>query len=301
MFEDEQKNLPQGFGTFLVLWLTQSLSVIGSSVSFFALTIWIAQVLYPRPEQQPQLALALSGVTVFFAIPTVFGAPIAGAWADRHDRKTIMVAANFANAVMTALLLAALVSGFLSIWLILIFYTLTAVASAFHVAAFDSSYVMVVPPAQLSRANGMMQTSQSLSSIIAPGIAAALIALPALGRQNLLPPGVNQFFAAMPDGTALTLALDAATFSIAAIVLFFLNIPSPKRPDRDANGKLEKSLWADIRVGVSYIRQRPPLIWLLATFTVFTFCASARPLLATRRRWHFWVRLRTWAALSAAL
>ncbi len=73
-----------GFRTFLIVWLTQSISAFGSQLTFFALTIWLAQVLYPRPEQKPELALALSSIALAFGIPQIFSAPIAGAWADRH-------------------------------------------------------------------------------------------------------------------------------------------------------------------------------------------------------------------------
>ncbi len=70
---------PNGFRTFLVVWATQSVSVFGSALTFFAMTIWLMQVLYPRPEQKPELGLALSAMSLAFALPTVFGAPIAGA------------------------------------------------------------------------------------------------------------------------------------------------------------------------------------------------------------------------------
>ncbi len=53
---------PHGFRTFVVVWGTQSVSVFGSGLTFFALTIWLTQVLYPRPEQKPELAWALAAI-----------------------------------------------------------------------------------------------------------------------------------------------------------------------------------------------------------------------------------------------
>jgi len=64
-----------GWRTFVIIWLTQSLSVIGSALTFFAINIWVVQVLYPRPEQKPELALALSAMALSFAVPTMFAAP----------------------------------------------------------------------------------------------------------------------------------------------------------------------------------------------------------------------------------
>ena len=83
---------PRGFRTFLIVWATQSVSVIGSALTFFATTIWLTQVLYPQPQQKAELAFALSAVGLAWGLPAVFGAPLAGAWADRHDRKRTMMA-----------------------------------------------------------------------------------------------------------------------------------------------------------------------------------------------------------------
>src|SRR3990172_4753540 len=51
---------PHGWRTFLIVWATQSVSVLGSALTFFATTIWLTLTLYPRPEQKPELAFALS-------------------------------------------------------------------------------------------------------------------------------------------------------------------------------------------------------------------------------------------------
>jgi len=49
-----------GWRTFWIVWLTQSFSALGSQLTFFAIIIWLTQVLYPRPEQKPELAFAIS-------------------------------------------------------------------------------------------------------------------------------------------------------------------------------------------------------------------------------------------------
>src|SRR6266853_3790623 len=74
-----------------------SLSVIGSGMTGFALNVYLAKVLYPAPEQKPELALAFTVLNLGFTIPFVFGGPLAGAWADRHDRKQSMIVTNTAN------------------------------------------------------------------------------------------------------------------------------------------------------------------------------------------------------------
>ena len=66
---------PTAFAPSLIVWVTQSVSVFGSALTFFATTIWLTQVLYPSPEQKPELALALSAISLAFALPTVVHRP----------------------------------------------------------------------------------------------------------------------------------------------------------------------------------------------------------------------------------
>ncbi|MEW6032208.1 MAG: MFS transporter [Bacillota bacterium] len=245
---------PAGFRTFLALWASQSVSVFGTALTFFALTIWITQVRFPSPEQQPQLAASLAALGVAFALPAVFLAPFAGAWTDRYDRKRIMILTDIANAGVTLTILFLLVEGFLDVWNLIPLIALTSFIAVFHQLAFDASYVMIVPKEQLPRANGMMQTMWALSTVLSPAGAAAIIAL---------------------SGTAMVFVVDAVTFVGAAVVLLFLRIPSPKRADlaRGAAGRA-KSLLSDVKEGALYILDRRPLLWLLATFIVANFAVA---------------------------
>ncbi len=266
---------PRGFRTFTIVWITQSISVFGSALTFFALNIWLLQSLYPNPEQKRQLALAISAMSLCFAIPAVFGAPLAGAWADRHDRKRTMMIMDLANGLVSLAYMLLVVTGELKLGILLALITLTSILGAFHNAAFDTSYAMLVSREQLPRANGMMQSIYALSGIISPGVAAAIIAIPGLARQKgavLFTHGTLSF---LHDGTSLAMGIDALTFFLASATLLFLFIPSPKRTDADqSTGKVQKSLLADIKEGAVYIWRRRPLLWLLGTFTVANFMAA---------------------------
>jgi MFS transporter, DHA3 family, macrolide efflux protein len=253
-----------GFRTFVIVWLAQSLSVIGSGMTGFALNVYLAQVLYPAPEQKPELALAFTVLNLGFTIPFVFGGPLAGAWADRHDRKQIMIVTNTANGLVSLLTVFLMLSGSLQLWMLVSIGVLAAAAAAFHLAAFDASYAMLVPDSLLPRANGMMQTTWSISGIVSPALAAFIIALPALLPREV---GAAVPVAWMGNGTPLVIAIDALTFFLCTAVLLVVHVPSPTRSDLTTGG-IEQSLWADVREGAIYIRHRPPLLWLVATFSV---------------------------------
>jgi DHA3 family macrolide efflux protein-like MFS transporter len=213
-----------GFRTFVIVWAAQSLSVIGSGMTGFALNVYLAQVLYPAPEQKAELALAFTVLNLGFTIPFVFGGPLAGAWADRHDRKQIMIVTNTAKGLITLLTFVLMLSGSLQLWMLVCIGVMAAAASAFHYAAFDASYAMLVPDRLLPRANGMMQTIWSLSGIISPALAALIIALPGLLPRDVgvLVPIVN-----MGNGTPLVIALDALTFFLCAAVFCAAQLFNP--------------------------------------------------------------------------
>lgn len=262
---------PNGFRTFLFVWFTQSISVFGTALTFFSVTIWLTQTLYPLPEQKPELAFALAAVSLAAGVPIIFGAPLAGAWADRHDRKRTMMVTDFFSGCLSTLIAVLMVAGLLDVWLLVVIVAINAILGSFHYSAFDTSYAMLVPDHQLPRANGMMQTMFALSGILSPSIAAMIITLPELARQELIPGAIGATLAAMKDGAPLAITVDAITFFLAAIALIFLFIPSPKRTDLHAADGSKKSIWADVKEGALYIWYRRPLLWLLGTFTVINF------------------------------
>lgn len=263
-----------GFRTFVILWFTQSLSVIGTGITLFATTIWLTTVQYPSRNQQAELAFALAAVALAYGIPLVFIAPLAGARADRRDRRRTMIGANLISASISVVMTALLLTGALRLWLLLPLLSLYSIAASFHHASFDTSFSMLVPEKQLPRANGMMQTTYALSAMVGPGVAALLISLP-----GLVPAG--SALGRLGNGTPLAFGADALTFLSVAIVLVFLVVPSPVRTE--AEGAKRPSLWSDARLGASYIWQRRPLLWLLGTFTltnvVYAVFAVLQPLI----------------------
>jgi DHA3 family macrolide efflux protein-like MFS transporter len=133
-----------GWRTFLIVWATQSISVFGSALTFFAITIWLTQTRYPRSDQQAELAFALSAVSIAFGLATVFGGLVAGAWADRHDRRLIMIATDLISGLLSLAVLVLMVSGTLGLWPLLLLVLSLSTSGAFHAAAFDTSYAMLV-------------------------------------------------------------------------------------------------------------------------------------------------------------
>jgi MFS family permease len=265
---DKEQVPKDGWRTFLVLWGTQSLSQFGTQVTFFAITLWLVQVLYPNPEQRGELALALAAEGIAFTTSGLLAAPFAGAWADRHDRRLTMIATDLGSGLLTLVLVALLLTQTLQLWMWIIIVIGLSVLSAFHGSAFSASYVSLLPSNQLPRANGMVQTAIALTGIFAPVVAATMVALPELLRQRGSTGSTEGWLSGLPDGTSLAVAIDAATYFIAGLAAILISIPKLERTDlRDEKGKIKKSVRTDIKEGIVYLWRRPSLLWLLSLFT----------------------------------
>ncbi|WP_272975939.1 MFS transporter [Deinococcus geothermalis] len=261
-----------GWRTFLALWGSQSVSQVGSYVSWFALNVYVAQTLFPRPDQKAPLALALGSFAIAATLLAVVLAPVAGSVADRTHRKRVMLVCDLLSGLLTTLLAALMFWTVVPFWLLLAFVIVTQALSFFHEAALESSYAMIVPEEQLTRANGMMQTTRQFSSLIAPTIATLLIGVPTLLHGS-------GWLASLRDGVPFALLVDGVSFLLAALVLAWLLIPSP--PPAEDHGGAAANLKADTRLGWTYLLRRPPLLQLLIGSAVLNFAMAAIPVYQT--------------------
>jgi hypothetical protein len=228
-----------GLRTFFIIWLGQVVSTVGSSLTGFVLGVWV----YQETGSATQFALIAACAT----LPSIVLAPLAGALVDRHDRRMVMIAADFGAALSTVALALLWSAGALQVWHIWAATAFAATCNAFQNPAYSASLTLLVPKEQLGRANGLVQTGQSLG-IISPVIAAGLVAAVGVG-------GV--------------MAIDLATFAFAVIALAFVRIP---RPEVSAAGAAARgSLRREAGYGWTYLRERPGLMWLTTLFAFFNF------------------------------
>jgi len=245
-----------------VLWSSQTLSLFGTMVSQFAVNIWLARDLFPLSAQKPQLALALTATGFATTGPLIFAMPIAGAFADRHDRRRILITTNSLLALLSLVLVALTATHRLVLPIAVLLLLAYSLGSSFHSAAFDSSYGRFVREGDLPRASGMMMTSFGLAQLLAPPLAAALIGLPALlGGSGKMPPW-------LVNGIPFAFAADALSFMIAACTAMALRFPAmPVVPGPRA------SLLEDARAGLRWVLRRRPFVWLISfgSLANFTF------------------------------
>src|SRR5690349_18303772 len=97
-----------GMQAFLIFWFGQLVSLLGTNMSRFALTIWAWEL--------TGQATALALVAVFSFAPTVIISPIAGSMVDRLPRKLMMMLSDAAAGLASLCIFLLYISGNLQIW-----------------------------------------------------------------------------------------------------------------------------------------------------------------------------------------
>lgn len=225
----------RGMITFLVVWVGQVVSMLGSSLSGFALSVWV----YQSTGSATKFAL----IAFVSMLPGILLSPVAGALVDRWDRRWAMILADTGSGCTTLIVALLLWFGRLELWHIYLLLAVSSSFSAFQFPAFSAATSLLVPHRHLGRASGMTQMGSGVAEIIAPALAGALVVT--LGPQGVL-------------------FIDVATFLFAITTLLIVRIP---RPAASAEGAAARgSLLSEAVSGWTFIRRRPGLFALLLLF-----------------------------------
>ena len=220
---------------FFIVWLGQFISILGSSMTGFALTLWAWQ------ETGSATALALVGLFSFG--PTVVLSPIAGALVDRWNRKLVMMLSDLAAGVSTIVVLLLYYTGYLEIWHLYITGAFAGAFQAFQFPAYSAAIATMLPKEQFGRANGMMSLAEAAPGIFAPVLAGLLLGL--IDIEGVL-------------------FIDIITFVFALGALAVVHIPQPPVTEEGLAGR--GSLWKEAGYGFRYILQRRILLGLQLVF-----------------------------------
>ncbi|HET9906275.1 MAG TPA: MFS transporter [Anaerolineales bacterium] len=230
---------PGNMNKFLVIWLGQVVSMLGSGLTAFALGVWIFQ----KTGQATPFALTI----LFSNLPRILLLPVAGSLADRWNRRQIMILSDVGNALVTIGVFFLLMFSTLEVWHVYLIATLGSIFAAFQEPAYMASITMLVPKKDLARANGMMQMGQALEMVVTPLIAGLLF---------------------VSIGITGILTIDFVTFLFAVGALLLVSIPQPELSDEH---KQTGSVLSDARFGWDYLKARPGLFGLLWYYAMMNF------------------------------
>lgn len=232
-----------GMPAFTIVWVGQAFSLLGTSMTEFALTIWAFQ--------KTGTATALALVGFFYFTPLLVFSPLAGALVDRSNRKLMMMLSDLASGVATIGIFVLYATGNLQIWHLYIAVLIQGTFQTFQWPAYSAAITLMVPKEQYTRANSMMELAGNTSGIFAPLLAGALLPLIKLS-------GI------------LTFDLITLTLAVGALLIVYIPQPKMTAEGRESQG----SLWKESVYGFRYIFARKSLLGLQLVFLFANFFSA---------------------------
>src|SRR5436190_1834230 len=194
------------FGTlaereFRLLFLGRLVSFLGSAFAPVAIAFAVLQV-----GSASDLGLVLAASM----LPTVVFVLVGGVIADRLPRHAVLVVTNSASGAAQGLFAVVIVSGHAQLWELIAIQAVRGVSTAFFFPAAQGIVPEVVSAGRLQEANVLLRLSRNTTSILGAAVAGIVVAA---------------------VGPAWGLAVDAASYVLAA--LFLARIDLPPRPRRE--------------------------------------------------------------------
>jgi MFS family permease len=193
----------------------QSLSLLGDGSMWLVCALWVKTLTGSN---------GAAGLTFFFFLAPALAAPLIGLLVDRVRRRTLLVAANVAGAVLLIPLLA--VRGAGDVWLVYLVMLMYGAANLAIAAGQSALLHRMLPADLLADANGVLRTTQESLRVLAPLVGAGL-------------------FAAF--GARAVVLLDVVTFLAAAAFTWSLRLREPAPPPAPARSHVVAEVSAGLR------------------------------------------------------
>ncbi|MDW4573397.1 MFS transporter [Microbacterium sp. M3] len=228
----------------VVLFLSgQTVSLFGSMLVQYTV-FWYLTITY-----QSGLVMMLAALFGFLpqAVVSIFG----GVWADRHNRKFLIMGADAAIALSTLALALIMMTGYDAVWLIFATMAVRSAGAGIQMPAVSALIPQITPTRNLIRVNGINGSIQSAMALLAPAAAGALYA----------------WASAASGGTAASLIpiffIDVVTAIIGIGILALIPVGTVRRAADAHTG-----YFADLVDGVRYIAHHAFVRWLLVLFAI---------------------------------
>lgn len=159
--------MKKSFNTFLVLWVGQFVSLLGSGLTVFALGVYTF-------EQTGQ-ASSYAWLLLCFFLPPFLLKPIGGVLADRYDRRLLMLWSDLGATLGLLFVFLQFLDGDASLWQILLGVTISSCFSAFQEPAYKASVTDLIPADEYQKASGLVQLAGVAQYLVSPFLAALIL------------------------------------------------------------------------------------------------------------------------------
>jgi MFS family permease len=213
------------------LWAAETVSQLGTQVTYLALPVLAVTLLSATPLQMGFLTALETAAFLLIGLP-------AGAWVDRWRRKRVLVTADLVRAVTLATLPVAWLFDVLTLGQLFVVAAVTGTATVFFDVAYQSYLPALVDADQIVDGNGKLEASRAIAQVAGPGITGVLLRV---------------------LGAPLLIAADAVSFLLSALLLGGIRTPD-RAPDRASRRRLR----TEIAEGLSFVVRHPLLRRIVA-------------------------------------
>ncbi|KAB7672607.1 MFS transporter [Bacillus sp. B1-b2] len=232
------ENSQQNWLRNIILFLTsQTITLFGSSLVQYAI-MW-----YITLETESGLMMTLFIICGF--IPTFILSPVAGVWADRYNRKLLIMLSDGLIALATLVLAILFLMGYNATWLLFVMAAIRAFGTGIQMPAVSAILPQIVPSEKLTKVNGVNGSIQAVIMFVSPMVSAALLTMASI---------------------EFIFFIDVITAVIGiGTLLVFLKIPLHKK----AMEKQTTSYFSDFKEGIEYVKNHAFLKKFFLFFAVF--------------------------------
>ncbi len=226
--------------TFLLLWITQAFSGLGSAMTSYALVIWS----YARSGS----ALTTALLMVCSYAPYVVFSVFAGALSDRWDKKKTMLVCDAAAAATTVAIVLLLHYDMLQIWHLYFVNAINGLMNTVQQPASEVAVTRILPKKYYQKVGGMRYLSNAVNSILTPILATAVLGLAGIGA---------------------VITFDLVSFAAAFTVLLFgIQIPQGRQQVK------EEKLLKSVKQGISWLKKERGIFDLILFLASINLVAS---------------------------
>jgi DHA3 family macrolide efflux protein-like MFS transporter len=216
--------------------------LVGQTITTFgSLLVQYALLWHLTLTTKSGVVLALAAVFGF--LPQAVVSIFAGVWADRVNRKVMIILSDSTIALATLGLAFFMLSGVDDLWLIFLVMAVRSVGAGIQMPAISALIPQIVPTDKLMRVNGINSSVQSSLLIIGP-VAAA---------------GIYSTFS-----LAEILFVDVVTAVIGLSLLATIAVPTLSR----AASNEKPSYFTDLREGLKYIFSHELVRWVMVIYSI---------------------------------
>lgn len=237
--QNNSSNLRE-MGPFLLLWLTQTFSGLGSAVTSYALVIW--------SYTQTGSALSTALLMVCAYAPYVVLSVFAGALSDRWDPRKTMLVCDAGAALSTVCVMVLMATGKLQLWHLYVVNAVGGVMNTVQQPASEVATTLLLPRSAYQRVGGLRSLANSVNGILRPVIATAILGL---------------------LGMSAVFLFDLATFAVAFLtLLLFIRLP------KTAEAPTKQPLLQSAREGLAFLRQKRGVLMLVLFLAAINWVAA---------------------------